>query len=80
MAYIRTYFCAQTIFKVPSSNAFPRSQKIDLKKILVLDVPKGVKLPKIICRACSFSEYFLTVNPVCLRLANVILVCRSYRD
>ena len=35
--------CAQAIFKVPYSNAFPTSQKITFKKILELDVPKGVK-------------------------------------
>ena len=41
-----TCFCVQAISKVPYSNVFPTSQKIDFKKMLVLDLPKGVKLPK----------------------------------
>ena len=36
----------QAIFKVLYSNVFSTLQKIDFKKILLLDVPKDVKLPK----------------------------------
>ena len=63
------------------SNAFPTSQKIDLKKILVLDAPKGVKLPKVtesfrnFLPARSISEYFPTVNfsyTPCILLLNYL--------
>ena len=68
MAQIPTYFCAKAIFKVPSSNAFPTSQKIDFKKFLVTQVPKGVKLPKLLesfrrfCSLVHLANIFTTVK------------------
>ncbi len=46
----------QAIFKVPSSNTFPTLKMIDFEINLVLGVPEGAKLPRLIASFANFDR------------------------
>ncbi len=62
IAQIKTYFCAQAIFIVPSSNTFPTLEKTHFKINLVLDVPEGAKLPRLTESFRKFCALFSLGN------------------